>query len=118
MVEYLYYDLEMENKRLRKHGKKQSDRIINLMDRVSELYVRFFESMLDPCMHCKDMCMYFEEVEDWNGKGKVVRISSGCDESDGYDPDSGGHDKDFVRTEFDLEHDAVNQWNEMNREKT
>ena len=48
-----------------------------------------------------------ETVEpDWRGRGKVIRIFSGCD--------AVGVEKDDMRTEFGTEAESVAEWNELN----
>lgn len=61
-----------------------------------------------PCRLCGQKCMATEEVEDRDGRGKVIRISSLCDQSLDL------WDKDDTRTEFNLPKDAVKEWNKMN----
>jgi Fe-S oxidoreductase len=45
-----------------------------------------------PCKFCNEKCMYVEEVEDWDGKGTVVRIGSDCEKG------MAQWDKDDART--------------------
>lgn len=52
--------------------------------------------------------MKAEAVEDWDGRGVVMRIYSMCDESDEYD-------KDDIRTEFLPASEAVREWNRTQR---
>ena len=59
-----------------------------------------------PCMECGEMCMKAEGVEDWNGRGRVLRIFSMCDESFNLP-------NDLVRTEFDPPEEARAAWNKM-----
>ncbi len=63
------------------------------------------------CVICGERCMEAETVEpDWNGRGKVIRIFSMCDESM-------EKDNDDVRTEFGTVAEAVIEWNKMNRKE-
>jgi len=50
--------------------------------------------------------MKAEGVEDWNGRGGVLRIFSMCDESFNLP-------NDLVRTEFDPPEEARAAWNKM-----
>ena len=60
-----------------------------------------------PCKVCGKRCMEAETVEpDWRGRGKVIRIFSGCD--------AVGVEKDDMRTEFGTEAESVAEWNELN----
>jgi hypothetical protein len=53
--------------------------------------------------------MKAEGVEDWHGRGFVIRIYSMCDAADAYD-------KDDIRTEFLPADEAVEEWNRMQSE--
>lgn len=63
----------------------------------------------DPCRLCGGYCMEAEGVEDWGGRGFVIRIFSMCDESVEMD-------KDDIRTEFSTPDDAVEAWNALQRD--
>ncbi len=63
----------------------------------------------DNCRVCGGRCMEAESIErDWHGRGRVIRIFSLCDASDDME-------KDDVRTEFGIEEEAVEEWNDMQR---
>jgi hypothetical protein len=62
-----------------------------------------------PCRFCDGHCMKAEGVEDWHGRGFVIRIYSMCDAADAYD-------KDDIRTEFLPADEAVEEWNRMQSE--
>lgn len=65
-----------------------------------------------PCRLCGKRCMVAEMIEhDWEGRGRVIRIWSNCDESDDFE-------KDDIRTEFEPEAEAVAEWNEMQQVET
>jgi hypothetical protein len=70
-----------------------------------------------PCKFCNTNCMCIEEEEDWDGKGTVIRIESGCDKA--YDLWwKEFWDKDEFRTVgFKLEVEAIKDWNELNKDK-
>lgn len=62
----------------------------------------------NPCRFCGGYCMEADVVEvDWDGRGRVIRINSLCDES-------GHEEKDDLRTEFEPPAEAVIAWNKMN----
>lgn len=69
-----------------------------------------------PCRFCGKRCMYAEAVEDWDGRGEVIRIGCGCEAMTAFPKDS---DEDWLtRTSgFDLPCGAVAEWNEMQTEE-
>jgi len=60
-----------------------------------------------PCPDCGEMCMEAEGVEDWNGRGWVIRVMSMCN----IKLWPGKHGDDYLRTEFARPFDARKEWN-------
>jgi hypothetical protein len=62
---------------------------------------------LKACRFCGSHCYSTDWVNDYRGRGKVIRISCGCSQLPGYEKD------DFRTACFAPEADAVAEWNEM-----
>jgi len=85
----------------------EPDQVLLMSEALKEVPV---PNGLVNCYYCGKQCMYTEAVEDWGGRGEVIRIGSLCDESD-------SEEKDKTRTEFAPLEEAIKEWNSMQTEE-